>query len=162
MARGRVQRDERRTTMTIRAPKDFWSGIMFLAFAAVAVLAARGYSLGTAGKMGPGYFPALLGGVLGFLGLVLIVRSLVSAGERVEGLRLLPLAIIAVGVCLFGVLIERLGLVVALIVVTSVSAFASRQSRPLEVAALALVLAAFSVGVFVYALRLPLPIWPAL
>jgi len=43
--------------MRIRAPKDFWSGVMFCGFAAVAILAARGYSLGTAGKMGPGYFP---------------------------------------------------------------------------------------------------------
>jgi hypothetical protein len=43
--------------MRIRAPKDFWSGVMFCGFAVVAILAARGYSLGTAGKMGPGYFP---------------------------------------------------------------------------------------------------------
>ena len=43
--------------MRIRAPKDFWSGVMFCGFAAVGILAARGYSLGTAGKMGPGYFP---------------------------------------------------------------------------------------------------------
>jgi hypothetical protein len=52
--------------------------------------------------------------------------------------------------------------VVALATVTAVSAFATRESRPLEVAALAAVLAAFSVGIFVYALRLPLTVWPAL
>jgi hypothetical protein len=148
--------------MSIRAPKDFWSGIMFLAFAAVGLLAARGYSLGTPGRMGPGYFPILLATVLGGLGLVLVVRSLVIAGDRLSRLHLLPLAIIALGVCLFGVFIERLGLVIALIVVTMVTALASRESRPMEFTALALVLAAFSVGVFVYALRLPLPIWPAL
>jgi hypothetical protein len=148
--------------MSIRAPKDFWSGIMFLAFAAVGLLAARGYSLGTPGRMGPGYFPILLATVLGGLGLLLVVRSLVIAGDRLSRLHLLPLAIIALGVCLFGVFIERLGLVIALIVVTMVTALASRESRPMEFTALALVLAAFSVGVFVYALRLPLPIWPAL
>jgi hypothetical protein len=148
--------------MTIPAPKDFWSGIMFLAFAAVALLAARGYSLGTPGRMGPGYFPILLATVLGGLGLVLVVRSFVIASDGLSRLHLLPLAIIALGVCLFGVFIERLGLVIALIVVTVVTALASRESRPMEFTALALVLAAFSVGVFVYALRLPLPIWPAL
>jgi putative tricarboxylic transport membrane protein len=148
--------------MTIRAPKDFWSGIMFLAFAAVALLAARGYSLGTPGRMGPGYFPMLLGAVLGGLGLILVVRSFVTDGEGLTRLHLLPLAIIALGVCLFGAFIERLGLVISLIVVTMVTALASRESRPIEFAALALVLAAFSVGVFVYALRLPLPLWPAL
>jgi hypothetical protein len=148
--------------MTIRAPKDFWSGIMFLAFAAVALLAARGYSLGTPGRMGPGYFPMLLGAVLGGLGLILVVRSFLIAGEGLTRLHLLPLAIIALGVCLFGAFIERLGLVISLIVVTMVTALASRESRPIEFAALALVLTAFSVGVFVYALRLPLPLWPAL
>jgi hypothetical protein len=148
--------------MTIRAPKDFWSGIMFLAFAAVGLLAARGYSLGTPGRMGPGYFPILLGVVLGGLGLVLVARSFVITGDALTRLHLLPLAIIALGVCLFGVFIERLGLVISLIVVTVVTALASRESRPMEFAALALVLAAFSVGVFVYGLRLPLPIWPAL
>jgi hypothetical protein len=148
--------------MTIRAPKDFWSGIMFLTFAAVALLAARGYALGTPGRMGPGYFPVILGGTLGFLGLVLVVRSIVIEGESVNRIQLLPLAIIALGVCLFGLFIERLGLVISLIVVVAVTALASRDSRPVEIAALAAVLAAFSVGVFVYALRLPLPLWPNL
>jgi ABC-type Mn2+/Zn2+ transport system permease subunit len=112
--------------------------------------------------MGPGYFPMLLGGVLGLLGIILVARSLVNAGEAVGRLHLIPLLVIALGVCLFGLAIERLGLVVTLIAVVAVTAFASRDSRPLEVSALALVLAAFSVGVFVYALRLPLPIWPSL
>jgi hypothetical protein len=148
--------------MNIRAPKDFWSGIMFVGFAAVALLAARGYSLGSPGRMGPGYFPMLLGAVLGGLGLILIVRSFLTGGEGLTRLHLLPLSIIALGVCLFGVFIERLGLVISLIVVTMVTALASRESRPVEFAALALALAAFSAGVFVYALRLPLPLWPAL
>jgi putative tricarboxylic transport membrane protein len=151
--------------MTIRAPKDFWSGIMFLAFAAVALLAARGYSLGTAGRMGPGYFPMLLGGLLALLGLILVVRSLVitteTAQEGVARLHFVPLVVTTISVCLFGLALERLGLVAAVIVVIAVSALASRESRLIETTALALALAAFSVGVFVYALRLPLPVWPA-
>lgn len=147
--------------MTIRAPKDFWSGIMFLAFAAVALLAARGYSLGSAGRMGPGYFPMLLGSVMAFLGVILVLRSMTIRDEPIGSLNVVPLAIIALAVCLFGAFIERLGLVVAVAVVTVVSALAYRQWRPLEFAGLAIFLAAFSVGVFVYALRLPLPVWPA-
>jgi hypothetical protein len=148
--------------MTIRAPKDFWSGIMFLSFAAVALLSARGYALGTPGRMGPGYFPIILGGILGFLGVILVVRSIVIEGDGVSRVQVLPLAIIAIGVCLFGLFIERLGLVISLVVVVAVTALASRESRPVEIAALAGVLTAFSVGVFVYALRLPLPLWPNL
>jgi hypothetical protein len=134
---------------------------MFLTFAAVAVWAARGYAMGSAGRMGPGYFPMALGIVLGVLGLIIIGRALAAGDECVGALQLRPLLVIVVAVCLFGLLIERLGLVVALVAVVVVSAMASREYRPVEVAALAAVLAAFSVGVFVYALRLPLTLWPS-
>ena len=148
--------------MRIRAPKDFWSGVMFYGFAVVAILAARGYSSGTAGKMGPGYFPLLLGGLLAALGAILIARSLVLSGEPVARFHVVPLAIVAAAVCLFGVMIEPLGLVLSLAVLTLLSACAGAQFRLLETAALAAALIVFSVGVFVYALGLPLNIWPSL
>ena len=148
--------------MRIRAPKDFWAGVMFFGFAVVAVLAARGYSLGSAGRMGPGYFPLLLGLVLGGLGALLIGRSLVLDGEPVPRLHVVPLAIIAVAVCLFGLAIEPLGLVVSLAILVVLSAWAGPQFRVVETMALALALIVFSVGVFVYALGLTLTIWPSL
>ncbi len=77
--------------MRISAPKDFWSGVMFCGFAAVAILSRAGLSLGTAGKMGPGYFPLLLGGVLGALGLILIGRSVVIDGGPLPPFELRPL-----------------------------------------------------------------------
>jgi hypothetical protein len=148
--------------MRIRAPKDFWSGLMFCGFAVVGILAARGYSLGAAGKMGPGYFPLLLGGVLALLGVVLIARSIVLDGEPLPRFHILPLAVIAVAVCLFGALIEPFGLVVALAVLAMLSAWAGPQFRWLEAAALTAVLIVFSIGVFVYALGLSLSVWPNL
>jgi hypothetical protein len=148
--------------MRIRAPKDFWSGLMFCGFAVVGILAARGYSLGAAGKMGPGYFPLLLGGVLALLGVVLIARSIVLDGEPLPRFHILPLAVIAVAVCLFGVLIEPFGLVTALAVLTMLSAWAGPQFRWLEAAALTAALIVFSIGVFVYALGLSLSVWPNL
>jgi hypothetical protein len=148
--------------MRIRAPKDFWSGVMFCGFAVVAILAARGYSLGAAGKMGPGYFPLLLGGLLAVLGGILIGRSLVLSGEPVPRFHVVPLAVIAAAICLFGVMIEPLGLVRSLAMLTLMSAFAGAQFRLLETVALAAALIVFSVGVFVYALGLPLNIWPSL
>jgi putative tricarboxylic transport membrane protein len=148
--------------MRIRAPKDFWSGVMFCGFAAVGILAARGYSLGTAGKMGPGYFPLMLGGVLAVLGGILIARSVVLDGEPLPRIHVVPLTVIALAVCLFGLLIEPLGLVVALAVLTVLSAWAGPQFRLTETVALTAVLIAFSIGVFAYALGLPLAIWPSL
>src|SRR5258705_12437404 len=100
--------------MRIRAPKDFWSGVMFCGFAATALSAARGYSLGSAGRMGPGYFPLLLASLLGALGAVLIGRSILIGGEPVARFHVLPLAVIATAISLFGVLIGPLGLVVSL------------------------------------------------
>jgi len=146
--------------MRIRAPKDFWSGVMFCGFAAVALFAAHGYSTGSAGKMGPGYFPLLLGAVLLVLGAVLIGRSVVLAGEPLPSFQLRPLLVIALAVVLFALMIERLGLVVALVVLTVVSAAAGPRFRPAETAALALALTVFCIGVFVYALGLPLNLWP--
>jgi hypothetical protein len=134
---------------------------MFVAFASVALLASRTYSLGSAGRMGPGYFPFLLGSVLAFIGFILILRSVVVDGDPVARMQILPLAIIAAAVVLFGILLQPLGLVISLGLVTIVSAFASRESKPLEVSALTLALVAFATGVFVYGLRLPLPLWPA-
>jgi Tripartite tricarboxylate transporter TctB family len=148
--------------MRIRAPKDFWAGVMFAAFAVVAIVAAHKYSLGSAGRMGPGYFPLLLGIVLGGLGAVLIGRSLVLDGEPVPRLHVRPLAVIAVAVCLFGLAIEPLGLIATLAILIVLVAWAGPQFRAVETLALALVLIAFSVGVFVYALGLPIGIWPSL
>ena len=148
--------------MKIRAPKDFWSGVMFCGFAAIAMLAARGYSLGSAGKMGAGYFPLLLGIVLAAMGAILIARSVVVDDEPISPFNILPLVIITTAVCLFGLLIEPLGLVVSIAVLTGLSAWAGPQFRLLETVALAAVLIAFSIGVFVYALGLPFTIWPSL
>src|SRR5258705_6947602 len=115
--------------MRIRAPKDFWSGVMFCGFAAIGLSAARGYSLGSAGRMGPGYFPLLLASLLGALGAVLIGRSILIGGEPVARFHVLPLAGIAAAVSLFGGLIEPPGLVVSPAALTAVSAWAGAQFR---------------------------------
>src|SRR5258708_21354267 len=112
--------------MRIRAPKDFWSGVMFCGFAATALSAARGYSLGSAGRMGPGYFPLLLASLLGALGAVLIERSILIGGEPVARFHVLPLAVIATAISLFCVLIQPprapVSLAVLAVMVPSVSA----------------------------------------
>ena len=83
-------------------------------------------------------------------------------GEPVSRFHVVPLAVIAAAVCLFGMLIEPLGLVVSLAVLTLMSAWAGAQFRLAEGLALAAALIVFSVGVFVYVLGLPLNIWPSL
>src|SRR5437763_16646959 len=99
--------------MRIRAPKDFWSGVMFCGFAAIALFAARGYSLGSAGRMGPGYFPLLLASLLGALGVVLIGRSILIGGGPVARFRGLPFAVVATAIWRLRVFIQPAGLIVS-------------------------------------------------
>jgi len=145
----------------IRAPKDFWSGLLCVGVAAAFIIQARGYSMGTAVRMGPGYFPSLLAYVLSGVGLILIGRSFVLTGERVPRLNLLPLAVLVAAILAFGVFINWLGLVISGALVAVVAARAGPEFRTLETLALAAVLVAFSVTVFVYALGLPLKVWPS-
>jgi len=148
--------------MFVRAPKDFWSGLMFLAFAAVTLVAANGYSMGRGGRMGPAYFPTLLGCVLAALGLILLMRSFAIHGEAIGRIQLRPLVVLTACVILFGLTIQPLGLVIALTLTTFAAAFSGRETRVREAALLSCGLTVIAVTIFIFALRLPLPIWPSL
>ena len=117
--------------------------------------------MGTATRMGPSYFPTLLAYVLAGVGAILIVRSFYLRGDPLPRLHLGPLLILVIAILSFGLLINWLGLVIAGVLVTVIGARAGPEFRTLEVAALAAVLVAFSVAVFVYGLGLPLKVWPS-
>ena len=146
----------------IRAPKDFWSGVMFLCFAAVTLVTASGYSMGRGGRMGPGYFPTMLGWLLGVLGAVLVLRSFFVSGEAIERIKLRPLFVLLACVLIFAVTINPLGLVLSLTITTFLSAFAGDDLRIVETLFLSLGLTLLSLVIFVFILGLPLPVWPSL
>jgi hypothetical protein len=138
--------------------KDFWAGAVLIATGTAAVLIARDYPLGTMVRMGPGYFPTVLGALLALFGLHLLVKGLRSA-ERIEaGWSLRALIVLPVSLALFGLLMDRAGLVPAMAALVIGSAAAGREFRPVEVVLLALFLIAFSLAVFVWALGLPYPV----
>jgi putative tricarboxylic transport membrane protein len=112
--------------------------------------------------MGSGYFPMALGVLLAGLGALLVGRAFVIDGEAMPRLHLGPVMIMTIAVIVFGITLEPLGLVISILVLVVISAWAGPQFRTLETLALAAVLVAFSVGIFVYALRLPLSLWPDL
>jgi hypothetical protein len=142
----------------IRNPKDFVAGVIFTAVGLAAVLLGREYSMGTATRMGPAYFPTVLGMLLVVIGAVVLGRSLLQRGEPIRGLALGPLLLIIGATVLFGVLLRGAGLLVALVLLVVVSAYASRQFRWAVALILAVALAGFSALVFVKALGLPIPI----
>ena len=146
--------------MKIRAPKDFWAGLMFLAFGVGFAWVAQNYQMGTSVRMGPAYFPTVLGGILALIGLAIVVQSLVAAGGPVPKFYFRPLILIVFAVVIFGILLKPLGLVLSLALLVGIGAFGGFEFKSKEVAILYVVLAIFSVWVFVKGLGLPIPVWP--
>jgi|APFre7841882724_1041349.scaffolds.fasta_scaffold00449_4 hypothetical protein len=146
--------------MKIKAPKDFWAGLMFLAFGIGFAWAAQSYQMGTAVRMGPAYFPTMLGGLLAVLGLVVFVKSLLLSGERVSHFFLKPLLLVLGGVVIFALLLRPLGLIVATFALILVAALGGYDFRIREVIILYACLAVFAVLVFVKGLGLPFTLCP--
>ena len=101
----------------IRHPKDFWTGIIFLFFGLAAVIIGLDYPMGTAGRMGPAYFPTVLGGLLALIGAIAVVRSFLRTGEPVSKFHIKELVLILSAVLLFGFLMRGAGLVPAALVI---------------------------------------------
>jgi hypothetical protein len=142
----------------LRANRDFWSGLMLVAIGVAAMLIAREYDFGTARRMGPGYFPVLLGGALVLFGIYLIAKGL-RTPEAIEGnWSLRALVVLPLSMVLFGVLMDRAGFVPAMVVLVFGSALAGTEFRLLEVALLTLALTVFAVLVFIWGLGLPYPL----
>ena len=146
--------------MRIRSPKDFWAGLIFIAIGGGFVLLAQQYRLGDMHRMGPAMFPTLVGALLAVLGAIIALRSFAFEGEPVPRFYLRPIGVSLLAIVLFGVALQWLGLIAAAAVLVLVGAYAARDVRPLENLALAAVMIAFSVAVFVWLLGLPLPLWP--
>jgi hypothetical protein len=148
--------------MKIKSPKDFWAGLMFIASGAFfAIWAIVHYQMGTAVRMGPAYFPTMLGGLLIVLGLMILVSSLVMEGPKVPPFIFRPLVFISIGLVLYGYLMKPLGLVGATAALVYVGALGGHEFRWKEVTILYIILILFSWLVFVKGLSLPFPLWPA-
>jgi hypothetical protein len=146
-----------RVKFELRNNKDFLAGLVFVSIGVLAIAVARNYPFGAAMRMGPGYFPTVLGGILILLGTWVMARGLRS-GEKVKsewGWK--PLALVALSIVLFGFLM-RFGLVPALVAVFFVSAYAGREFRFREVLLLTAVMSVFAVAVLLYVLKMPYPL----
>lgn len=143
----------------IRGEKDLGIGAVYLALGLVGFVVARNYSFGTAGRMGPGYFPTIISALLIIFGLVTIAKGFVRDGERIGAINWKGLTLVTLSVCTFGFLLEAAGLAVALTALVLISAAASERFR-LEIKPLIglVALNIFCLAVFVEGLSLPMPI----
>lgn len=158
--------------MKIKSEKDFFAGLMFTVVGLAFAIGATNYNLGTSARMGPGYFPMMLGVILALLGGLVMFKGLVSkieGGDKLGGMAWKPLIFIIGSNVLFGILlgglprlgIPSMGLIVAIYGLTIVSSLAGDRFKLKEVLILATILAAISYGAFVELLNLQFPVWPA-
>lgn len=157
--------------MRIKSQKDFFSGLMFAVVGATFAVGSTHYTIGEGARMGPGYFPLMLGILLALLGTGILLQSLVvetEDGEKIGPWSWKPLGFVLAANCAFGVLlggvpslgIPAMGMVLAIYALTFISSLAGDEFKAREVAVLATVLAAGSYGAFIWLLRLQIPVWP--
>src|SRR6266508_2334517 len=147
------------------ARKDVLSGLMFVGVALFGLWLSRDYPIGTALRMGTGYVPRLLCWILLGLGVIVLVQGLRQAQDAralsshdISAWR--PVAFVAASLVIFGLSIERLGLVVSILLLIGVGAVAARGLKPVETLIAALVLIVLSWAIFILGLGLTIPVWP--
>ena len=158
--------------MNIKSQKDFVSGLMFMAIGLAFAWGATKYSIGVGARMGPGYFPLLLGVMMSILGAVVTFNSLVIervGGDKIGKWAYKPLVFIIAanlifGVCLGGlpsIKVPALGMIVGIYLLTLVASMAEAGWKFKPTFILATVLASMSYVAFVLVLKLQFPVWPA-
>jgi hypothetical protein len=149
--------------MKINDAKDFWSGAMFAAFGLFFVVFSQQYDMGSAARMGPAFFPTMLGGLLLLLGIVTMLKGLTtkSAASKVDRFHFRPLLLVLGAVVAFGLLLRPGGLLVALAALVFISSLGSDEFRLRDVLLLTIGLAVLVLIVFIYALDMTVPVLPA-
>ena len=158
--------------MKIKSQKDFFAGLMFVVMGIAFAWGATNYTIGEGARMGPGYFPLMLGIVLTLIGLFVVFESLVvetEDGEKIGSWAWKPLcyiigANVVFGICLGGIAaigLPAMGLIAGIYALTFISALAGDEFKVKEVAILATVLAIGSYLAFIVLLKLQFPVWPS-
>jgi hypothetical protein len=145
--------------------KNVLAGLLFMGIAIAGLWVSRDYPIGTALRMGTGYVPRLLCWILLALGFLVLIQGLradprAQEGETGASLAWRPLVFVAGSLALFGLAIERLGLVLSILLLIGVGALASRTLRAGETIVAALALIALSWGIFIFGLNLTIRVWP--
>jgi hypothetical protein len=169
--------------LKIKSERDFWSGMMFLVVGVVFAIGSTNYSMGPAcpandpcatslwarlsqlsAHPGAGYFPLGLSILVALLGAIVLFKSLTiesDGGDPIGKFAWRPLLVIIVAISLFGAMLEPLGLAVTVPVLIFVSSLAGDEFHWKGVLASAVVLTIASWAIFIWGLKLTIPLWPA-
>jgi hypothetical protein len=142
------------------ALKDLLAGLVFIGFGLAFAIGAASYDIGTALRMGPGYFPLVLGGILVVLGIVIIAKGFVAGeGAEIGQIPWRAMAFIVAALLFFGATIRGLGVVPAVFVTALIAGFSGRRAGLVWPVVIAVGLTLVSVLIFVEGLQLPLPLF---
>ncbi|MFD2649616.1 tripartite tricarboxylate transporter TctB family protein [Devosia albogilva] len=143
----------------MKITQDAVQGSLFLGIGATALIIALGYPMGTPNRMGPGFFPVVISGLLTLVGIAILARGVITSSEAIRVTRWLPLVIVPGAIVLFGLLLDGLGLPLAVLVLTIGAATASvRFAFDWRAVAGAVLFAAICGVLFVRMLGLPIPL----
>ncbi len=158
--------------MKIKSQKDFFAGLMYLVIGGAFAWGATGYTVGKASRMGPGYFPLLLGSILALIGAFVLFKAMVvdtEDGEKIGSIAWKPLGYIIGSNLAFGILlgglpsigVPAMGLIVAIFALVFIASRAGDVYKVKEVFILSIVLAILSYLAFIKLLNLQFQVWPS-
>lgn len=145
--------------MKIKSQEDFWSGLMFVGFGVAAIIIARDYPMGTAMRMGPGYFPTMIGGFLILLGAIISAISFKTPGVGIGTWPWRAMVLMSVGFVLFAWGMENIGFIPSLALLIVVSTLSTPHFRWKEMLIETVVMIAGSWLIFIWGLELPYTLW---
>lgn len=149
--------------MGIKSQRDFWAGLMFVLVGVGFAIGATNYSMGTSARPGAGYFPLGLGVLTAVLGAFILFEALTietEDGEPVGRIAWRPLIVIFSTIMVFGLLLPRLGMILTIPILIVMTSLAGEEFRWRGVAISAAVLTFSSWFIFIWGLKLTMPLWP--
>lgn len=148
--------------MQLRNHRDLWAGLMFAVIGIIFMILSKQYSIGTSAKMGPGYFPMVLGGLMTLFGVIIAAGAF---SGKAQMLKLSPVGwrefiLLLVSVIVFAVALPRLGMVISVALLIMIAAVASHEFKLKDTLISIVVLVLLAYGMFVKGLELQFPVWP--
>jgi hypothetical protein len=146
----------------LRNHRDLWAGLMFAVIGIIFMILSKQYSIGTSAKMGPGYFPMVLGGLMTLFGVII---ALGAFSGKAQMLKLSPVGwrefiLLLASVAVFAIALPRLGMVISVALLIMISAIASHEFKLRDTLISIVVLVLLAYGMFVKGLELQFPVWP--
>lgn len=144
----------------LKAPQDFYCGLLYIAIGVLGVWVGADYPRGTPVRLGTGVFPAILSWGLIGIGVIVLLQGLMTAGAPIGRIAWRPVILISLAATAFALLIETGGLIVAMVVMMILARFAGDEHTNKEFGIFAVIMVLMALGIFVWGLEMPLKVFP--